>query len=757
MANPEQDMIYCQRVEEQFTRAMKSLRKATAAAATESSKRSSSLSTASSNTTTTTRSSSAVWNVYLFPTIRECNGALAVLGSVDLLRALRLFGKMRQLSHMKNKLDNDMLEQIPLPIPTLVTYSTLMSRAVKASKPRVALRLWKLMLSSSSPSSSPWPSPSSSSFSSPTTITSNSDSNNNLLLRPDVRAANILMNCYAKLSMVEQAQDLLNQMKTGCGPDISGQPIQPNLVTYNSLLDACLKAGDLDAALLAKQWLLDDNLQPDARTYTSLIATVARQPSKSAGQNDPTPAFSLLQEMVDRGIEPNGMTYSALIDAAGRCRRSDLALQGLRMLLRQKNNSNNTTAAAGGGGESKAIIENEVGAWTAAIKACGTAGRLNTAIKLFYAMPNFSVQPNTVTCGCITDLLLKAGRTGETLEVLRYMKSNNIAPSEVMYTSLMTRAERLVQIEKKQYGYGIDSHDRHRQYHHVHQEESNTSSVVGDMKAIEVYTELMRSLAEDNSSRTTSGKPQSHQNLLQRSESTADSHATALLLQVFLVFQEMKAAGATPDLACYNALLRACARSGDVARANSVLHQIQAAGLDPNDTSWRQLLQSASKTRNSQAAISIWKQGLSYRKNRLKVDEPWRSWKPSVESYGVLLSSFLGEASREDSDDRKRTYYESCIHLYDDLLYGNEDMGMDRIDPNDVLENQRTMLLILQAIVALYEIQAVSAEKETISQADLYKMATSILKLDCFQQVEVNRLHYASARAYEKVKSWGAN
>lgn len=37
------------------------------------------------------------WNVLLFPTIRECNTALATFGDEgDLLRALRLFGKMRK-------------------------------------------------------------------------------------------------------------------------------------------------------------------------------------------------------------------------------------------------------------------------------------------------------------------------------------------------------------------------------------------------------------------------------------------------------------------------------------------------------------------------------------------------------------------------------------------------------------------------------------------------------------------------------------
>ncbi len=48
-------------------------------------------------------------------------------------------------------------------------------------------------------------------------------------------------------------------------------------------------------------------------------------------------AFNLFDEMINEyHIKPNGMTYCALIDVCGRCGRSDLALKGLRMMLREK-------------------------------------------------------------------------------------------------------------------------------------------------------------------------------------------------------------------------------------------------------------------------------------------------------------------------------------------------------------------------------------------------------------------------------------
>lgn len=245
-------------------------------------------------------SSRVAVDMILFPSVRECNAALAALGDAgELLRALRLFGKMRAAAALQKRLQLLTGMYWPVPAPTLVTYSTLMSRAVKASKPAVALRLWKLMMTQQQQQQ----------------LHSGSDSmvNNTNAIVPDVKAANILMNCYAKLADVKRAQSLLEEMKSGSGPDILS-PLKPNLVTYNTLLDACRNSGELDVALKVKQDMCDSGLKPDAWTYTSLISTVARKKSLSAGKNDPSLAFALLKDMREHGVRPNGITYSALID-----------------------------------------------------------------------------------------------------------------------------------------------------------------------------------------------------------------------------------------------------------------------------------------------------------------------------------------------------------------------------------------------------------------------------------------------------------
>jgi pentatricopeptide repeat protein len=654
-----------------------------------------------------------------FPHIRECNAALADFGDAgDLLRALRLFGKMRKAAALAQRYSTRERLLPPVPSPTLVTYSTMMSRAIYLGKPRVALRLWILMRQQAEFFSTKTPKPSSQ------------------IILPDVKAANILMNCHAKLGDIESALDLLDQMLHGGGLDVPR--MIPSLVTYNTLLDACHKGGDLDVALKVKSQLEEANLQPDARTYTTLIATVARKASAVSGANDPTLAFSLHQEMLARHVRPNGMTYSALIDVCGRCRRSDLALKGLRIMLDQKayeQKERDITSTA----SEKYTLASEVGAWTAAINACGKAGRINTAVKLFYAMPNFGVYPNTVTCGCLTDCLLRQGRTAETLGVLRYMKKFRIAPSEIMYTSLMTSAGRLVQFEKKQQ-YNSQSSSNNKNA--LEENDSFPLDESGEAKAIEVYTELITSMLTQGGARRQGG--------VQRDIGKEDSNE---LYRVFLVFQEMKAVGAIPDLFCYNALLKTCANFGDFRRAQEVLEQIQSSELYPNDSSWREVVRAAGKAGRVDIALSTWKMAL-------KQEEP-RKWKPSTDSLGALVAAIVQSASDTNLDRHTRCgLYNLVVNLYRGMLSDSENsMGMHLVDKSLVLQTPRIMLMFLEAIVSR-ENELGSKRKSNHEEAGkLRGLATSIVTLDCFKYGLSHNLRNNESflRAFQIGNSWARN
>ncbi len=267
-----------------------------------------------------------------FPSVRECNSALAIMGDTDdFKRALQLFSQMRKsqmiVSLYNSKYDNDddhrddhhdgsnysgsVYEKEEVwkggnvstggssgsgggtssvrgrmylypPSPTLVTYSTLMSRAVKLGKERVALRLWKLMILQeqfyTNLNSRDWDDDTTEITeiaetigSSATTATTSTSTRTNSILGapivPDIKAVNILMNVFAKMADHESAILLMEQLYTGNiqryydDPSSSSSSsliqvvpkLKPNIVTYNTLIDACHRAGDLDAGEL-KGW-----------------------------------------------------------------------------------------------------------------------------------------------------------------------------------------------------------------------------------------------------------------------------------------------------------------------------------------------------------------------------------------------------------------------------------------------------------------------------------------------------------------------
>ena len=655
-----------------------------------------------------------------FPDIRECNSALAAFGDGgDLLRALRLFFKMRKatqlaLEALSSSSKDDSTRTTLVPTPTLVTYSTLMSRAVSLGKPLVALRLWKVMrdqtdfFSYASHFSGGTPI---SSTTGTATATNNTPSSNvpsgptikaselkNLIV-PDVKSANILMNTYAKLGDIDAAEDLMKQMQTkpilpqqekqqksrhsvvfGGGIDVPC--LKPNLVTYNTLLDACQKTGEIDKALHWKSLLERESnqttggrnlatitykngktrrirLRPDARTYTILIGTVANKASSSYsyGTHDPSLAFQLLEEMKTKhNIAPNPLTYSALIDVCGRCKRSDLALKALRLMLRDErmlkqmkaNGNNNNNNAKNNAMNSAWEQQQTVGAWTAAINACGKTGRIDTALKLFFvSMPRFKVKPNVITCSCLLDSLLKEGKTADSLEVLRYMKTHNLSPSEYIYTSFMNYASRLAGLEQNKQrnnrrydqsqnlddsngatnrpwpslsvSYTVDQEGENSSGSTETSYSSKNSKVDGNegdpTKAVDIYSELMSILITPTAKKTQKRSPQSTTPAASNSTvSPFTAQETPVttsneLYQVAMVFREMKASGVIPDLGSYNTLLRSCSNSGDIDRAQEVLKEILDPGndLEPNDRTWRAVLRTAGKAKRSDIVLQTWK------------------------------------------------------------------------------------------------------------------------------------------------------
>jgi pentatricopeptide repeat protein len=290
-------------------------------------------------------------------------------------------------------------------------------------------------------------------------------------------------------------------------------------------------------------------------------------------------------------------------------------------------------------------------------------------------------------------------------------------------------------------------------------------------RAIDVYTELMKSMMRtsgDTRDMTTSGSGSTNTTAAKQS----------MLLKVFLVFQEMKGAKCIPDVTCYNSLLRACARAGDVVKAQDVVREMESNGILPNDVTWKQLLKAAARSKSSHSAEETW----NFATRATNATSSTYQWKPDMEAFEALIASYWGEAflpipsidsfaaetkkgSTETTSSQHQTksylLMTKIVNLYEKVqmqCYRRKDdvkhNGGAKKSSNDSIKvffsttleelhgNQRLMLMILHSAVSL-ELMAGDGNESTAKNTHVVdeisaarKVAIQISSLACLRRQE---------------------
>ncbi|VEU40279.1 unnamed protein product [Pseudo-nitzschia multistriata] len=153
-----------------------------------------------------------------------------------------------------------------------------------------------------------------------------------LEIGPSTMAYNSVINCFSKsdaLDAPERARRILETMVSrfeSIGSDSNdGHDIaRPNAITYNSVLNAHARRGDVEGATEVFERMKKDfesgnnGAKPQVQTYNILIDGWSKSNNKDAPEN----AESLLQEIIrmesegkfERGEGPDCITYSAVIN-----------------------------------------------------------------------------------------------------------------------------------------------------------------------------------------------------------------------------------------------------------------------------------------------------------------------------------------------------------------------------------------------------------------------------------------------------------
>jgi len=136
---------------------------------------------------------------------------------------------------------------------------------------------------------------------------------------------NTMLNAFAQCNAMHRVPKLLEDMKAAT------PPVEPDIVTYSTMVKGFCASGDLDKGLqLLKEMELDGKFAPDEVMYNSLLDGCARQHRLDD-------ALKLLDNMRDSGVTPSNYTLSIMVKLLGRARRLNQAFTMVKGLCEEHN------------------------------------------------------------------------------------------------------------------------------------------------------------------------------------------------------------------------------------------------------------------------------------------------------------------------------------------------------------------------------------------------------------------------------------
>ncbi|CAK8569969.1 unnamed protein product [Lathyrus sativus] len=185
-------------------------------------------------------------------------------------------------------------------------------------------------------------------------------------IQPDIFINSSLMDLYFKCRKVESAENIFKL-------------IPKTTVSWNIMISGYVTEGKLFEALGLFGEMRQSSVEPDAITFTSVLAACSQLAALEKGRE----VHNLI---VERNLENNEVVMGALLDMYAKCGAVDEAF-----------------------GVFKCLPERDLVSWTSMITAYGSHGRVSEALELFAKMLLSNVKPDRVTFLAILSACSHAG------------------------------------------------------------------------------------------------------------------------------------------------------------------------------------------------------------------------------------------------------------------------------------------------------------------------------------------------------------
>ena len=261
-------------------------------------------------------------------------------------------------------------------------------------------------------------------------------------LQPDLITYNTYIKGCSQLKLYDKVDYAYDHLFNHSKNDINEKKIEPNDVTFNSLIDAYIRQNNMEKVFKLISIMHEFHIKPDNFTYTTIIKglnkdslnkTNINTDNNSNNQNNENPseldlAFKLF-EHVRQNSKPDEILYNCIMDACLRFNKVDKMLELYKEMLEMNIKPSSVTCG---------II----------IKAYGMKGDLNSALQVYYQMKKDNIPISNVTYGCLINVCIKNNNINKVFELYESLSKEGIEMNTILYTTLIKAYSKIKNLPK---------------------------------------------------------------------------------------------------------------------------------------------------------------------------------------------------------------------------------------------------------------------------------------------------------------------
>ena len=307
------------------------------------------------------------------------------------------------------------------------------------------------------------------------------------------------------------------------------------VILFNITLKTFRKSRDFEGAEKLFDEMIQRGVKPDNITFSTLInsARMCSLPNKAVEWFEKLPSF---------GCEPDAMLYSAMVSAYAQTNNVDMAL---RLYDRAKAERWSLDAST----------------FSSLIKMHGVLGNYDEGLRIFQEMKALGVKPSVVTYNTLLGGLFKARRSWQAKNIYKEMVTDGVLPDFITYSTLL-RIYAAAQYSDGAFGV-YEEMKRH-----------------GMDMSVDLYNRLLAMCAN-----------------------------VGCIEEAVEIFEDMKSSGTCqPNSLSFSSLITVYSCNGMVSEAEGTLNEMVQSGFQPTIYVLTSLVQCYGKAKRTDDVVKIFKQ-----------------------------------------------------------------------------------------------------------------------------------------------------